>query len=224
LYGFSIKSYLGSKPTLFNASKKSNIIYKIKPDIDPDNIVLLNETGTYTDRMQWLIENGYTLEFHRMKDVVFSTNLELIDSRMPEIIGNLILDKFVSKESNLNVLLDKLSVINPCNFNLEVNELIYRYKLKRLLVDIALGMTPAKIWDGIQNATGGFIVVKRDGSLVCFHLYNFYQLHDYLINHTKIDAPDSNPHRCDYGRILSANEINEPEGTFIQLNFQIRFT
>ena len=37
LLGFSIKSYLGGKPTLFNASKNSNVIFRITPELtEPD--------------------------------------------------------------------------------------------------------------------------------------------------------------------------------------------
>ena len=55
-----------------------------------------------------------------------------------------------------------------------------------------------------------------------YHIYNWNDFQDYLLNHTKIDLPDSSPHRCDYGRVLTAEEVEETDGSFMKLNFQIR--
>jgi len=45
--GFSIKSFIGSKPTLFNASKNSNLLYTITPPISNEQIVEINNLDTY---------------------------------------------------------------------------------------------------------------------------------------------------------------------------------
>ena len=84
-------------------------------------------------------------------------------------------------------------------------------------------MKAGSLWTGAFNASGGFIAVKKDGELLCYHIYNWNDFQDYLLNNTKIDLPDSKPHRCDYGRILTATEVEETEGSYIKLNFQIRF-
>ena len=224
LLGFSIKSYIGSKPTLFNASKHSNLIYRITPEIDDNQRTLLNELTTYRDRLNWLVENKYKLTFEKLNSEVFRTNLELIDSKMPEIISHLVLSSYLVGTSKLTRLTELLNEANPCNFNIKLNPNFYIYKIKRLLVDAALGMKAGTLWTGTFSATGGYIAVKKDGELVCFHIYNWNDFQEYLLNHTKIDFPDSKPNRCDYGRVLSAIEVEESEGSFIKLNFQIRFT
>jgi len=221
--GFSIKSYLGSKPTLFNASKKSNIVYKITPALSRDNVHHLNGMTSYTQRINWLNENNYELTFVKMLSRKFSSNLELIDSRLPEIIAEIVKNKFVNRINSLAELTADLSISNPCDFNLEANGNFYSYKIKRLLVDAALGLTANTIWTGTYDATGGFIIVKTDGDLVCFHIYNWNEFQNYLLNGTKVDAPDASPNRCDYGRILNCDEVEELEGNYIKLNFQIRF-
>lgn len=223
LLGFSIKSYIGGKPTLFNASKNSNIIYKIYPELNSEEITQLNDFDTYGQRIKWLINNGNRLSYHKMNSEVFKTNLELIDSRLPEILAYLVLHKYSGGSSSLNDLTEYLNTENPCEFNISLNPNFYTYKIRRLLVDSALGMKAGKLWTGTFSADGGYIAVKKDGELLCYHIYNWNDFQDYLLNHTKIDSPDSSPHRCDYGRILNHVEVNEDMGTYIKLNFQIRF-
>lgn len=223
LLGFSIKSYLGGKPTLFNAGKPSNLIYKITPEIDEKNRIELNNLDTYGKRIKWLVDNAYKITFLKMNSEIFRTNLELIDSRLPEILSHLLLIRYLGGPNKLAELTEYLNKINPCNFNIKLNPNFYTYKIKRLLVDAALGMKAGSLWTGTFSATGGYIAVKRDGELLCYHIYNWNEFQDYLLNHTKIDYPDSSPNRCDFGRILTSDEVGENEGTFIKLNFQIRF-
>jgi len=222
--GFSIKSYIGGKPTLFNASKNSNLIYKITPELDDLKKGELNELNTYGARIKWLNENGYKLQFVKTNSEIFRTNLELIDSKLPEILSHILVYKFTTRHNKLTDLVGLLNESNPCDFNIELNPNFYTYKIKRLLVDAALGMKAGKLWSGSFSATGGYIAVKKDGELLCYHIYNWNDFQEYLFNHTKIDLPDSSPNRCDFGRILNANEIGETKGSFIKLNFQIRFT
>lgn len=85
-------------------------------------------------------------------------------------------------------------------------------------------MKAGKLWTGTFNADGGYITVKKDGELLCYHIYNWNDFQDYLISHTKIDRPDSKPKRCNYGTILDGVENGYGNGSFIKLNFQIRFS
>lgn len=224
LLGFSIKSYIGGKPTLFNASKNSNIIYKIEPDVDDVTVKMVNELPSYGARVKYLKDNGYMLYYHSMNSNIFKTNLELIDSKLPEILAQLVLSSYWESKSKIPVLVDHLAISNPCQFDLELNADFYKYKIKRLLIDAALGMKAGKVWSGTFNANGGYIIVRKDGDLVCYHIYNWNDFQEFLLAHTKIDYPDSNPHRCDYGTILSPSVVNEDFGSYIKLNFQIRFT
>jgi len=220
---FSIKSYLGSNPTLFNAGKSTNIIYKINGDLskkDVDNLINLN---SYTERVNYIFENGFKLNYIDYSGNIFKSNLVLIDSLLPEILANMLLYKYIDGINSMTELLNKLKNDNPCNYNLAHDHKFYEYKIKRLLVDSALGMTGAKVWDGLYNATGGFIIVKKTGELVCFHIYNWNDFQNYLINKTKLESPDSSPNRCDFGRLLTAKEVGLKSGYYIKLNFQIRF-
>ena len=54
---------------------------------------------------------------------------------------------------------------------------------------IALGMMPASQWKGKYEATGGYIIVKEDGDILCYHIYNRNEFREYLYNNTKFDTP-----------------------------------
>jgi len=222
LLGFSIKSYIGSKPTLFNASKNSNIIFEILPQLSLKNMEMLNSLRTYGERFKWLQDNNYKLEFRKMNNDIFASNLEIIDSLMPKIVSEMVLCK-IKNINKISEISADLSISNPCKYKLNLNSNFYEYKIKRLLVDVALGMKAGRSWTGNFNATGGYIAVKQDGDLVCYHIYNWNDFQNYLFNHTKIDFPDSSPNRCDFGSILNSNDVSEEKGSYIKINFQIRF-
>ena len=80
----------------------------------------------------------------------------------------------------------------------------------------ALGMKPGELWNGRYEANGGYLVVKDDGDIVCYHIYNKNEFEDYLYNNVKIDYPSRSRH--DYGYVYEEDEIQK-----IKLNFQIRF-
>ena len=92
----------------------------------------------------------------------------------------------------------------------------YEYKIKKILTDIALGMTPAKVWSGIYDATGGFLIVKKNGDVLCYHIYNRNQFEEYLFQNTKLETPSSTRH--DFGKIYEENAKY-----YFKLNLQIRF-
>ncbi len=93
---------------------------------------------------------------------------------------------------------------------------IYEYKVKQFLLAFALGMTAAKPWQGKFNANGGYIVVKEDGDVVCYHFFDRNDLEDYLFYNTKFDTPSTSRHH--FGSIYEENgEL------FLKLNLQVRF-
>ena len=89
--------------------------------------------------------------------------------------------------------------------------------MKKLLIDVALGMVPATLWTGRYDATGGYLVVRRDGEIVCYHFYNRNEIENYLYNNTRFDRPSRS--RYDYGKLYRGDD----GGVYMKLNLQIRF-
>ncbi len=77
-------------------------------------------------------------------------------------------------------------------------------------------MTPSKVWNGIYDATGGYLIVKENGDVLCYHIYNRNQFEDYLFQNTKLETASSSRH--EFGKIYS-----EDGKIYFKLNLQIRF-
>ena len=91
--GFSIKSEVGGAPTLMNAGQTTNFIYRVK-GITSKQAKEINAIDTKTkikERMKAIKDCGGTLEYAGMNHAGFKRNLMMIDTNMPQIIGNMLL-------------------------------------------------------------------------------------------------------------------------------------
>ncbi|MGF6148054.1 HpaII restriction endonuclease [Kingella potus] len=219
--GFSIKSELGSKPTLLNASGATNFVYEVlncNTQLATMINSLMNNKGRrdIRTRMQAIADAGCTLKFRSVDSRIFSNNLILIDSMLPEILAEMLSQYYAGSAVTTEDLAKQVCELNPNGYDYSDKHHFYEYKIKRLLCEAALGMRPAEVWHGQYDATGGYLVVKQDGEIVCYHLYSRNQFEDYLFMNTKFDTPSSSRHHF--------GDIYEKDNTFFfKLNLQIRF-
>ncbi|HFF1653642.1 TPA: HpaII family restriction endonuclease [Providencia rettgeri] len=219
MLGFSIKSQIGSASTLLNSSKATNFRFKVDglASSDIKKINNIQNPKKILNRIAKITELGGELTFNKVVSDTFSNNLVLIDSLLPQIIGHILLSYFTSSISKVKDLVEQLELSNPMNFDNKQKHLFYTYKIKRLLTDIAVGLMPTKVWSGKYDATGGYLVVKNDGDILCYHLYNKNEFEDYLFFNTKLDTASTSKH--------SFGELYEDElgDVYLNLNLQIRF-
>lgn len=209
--GFSIKSQLGGASTLLNASRHTAFKYEIHGIDEGDASVTNNEKGV-KNRIKYLMDNGYPIEFVSPKSKTFTNNMKLVDTALPSIVGTLLLAYFNGSATCVDDLCHTISKYNL--YGLDYTGL--RYKIESFLRAVALGMIPSKQWSTKLSAYGGYLVVKSNGDIVCYHLYNDDDFKDYLFDNTKLDTPD--PKRHDFGYIY-----REDGKYYIDLNLQIRF-
>lgn len=219
---FSIKSFLGSDPTLFNANKTTNITYKIvdanNQPISNDDLTMVNSITKghkYIKRISKLEELGYNVSFDSFDDDTFKLNLQVIDSDLPKIIAHIVKDKYVSSIVKINEVIEKLREDNPMNYDLTQGHRFYEYRLVNFLVEAALGMTSKSVWSGEYDIVGGIIIVKPNAEMLCYHLIDFNKFRQYLKNSARLDNPSGS--KMGYGTVYK----NE-KGSFIKLNFQIK--
>jgi len=197
--GFSIKSQLGNPSTLLNAGETTNFIYKIVNiflnDQEIQNINNISTKSKVKDRISLIIEKGGRFEFVNTQKNIFNNNLILIDSRLPQILSNLLLEFYSSNFSDIENLVKIIEKNNPLNFDTTSKHLFYSYKIKRFLNDIALGMMLSKVWSGKYDATGGYLIVKQNGDILCYHIYNKNDFESYLLNNTKLDTASTSKHK-----------------------------
>lgn len=218
--GFSIKSQLGGESTLLNAGRTTNFIYQIE-NYAPSNeeierINRIDTRGKIKDRLEDIKNQGGHFRFIKLENSVFSNNLVLIDSLLPNILSEILFLFFTSNRSTVKSLTSAMTEANPLGYDNQHAHKFYEYKIKHCLTDIALGMMPSKVWAGVYDATGGYLIVKATGEVLCYHIYNKNEFENYLFENTKLETASSTRH--------GFGEIYEDNGQFFfKLNLQIRF-
>ena len=217
MLGFSVKSMIGGASTLLNPGKTTNFIYEVKGF--KGKVAEVNSIRTKAqirDRVRKISGQGGSFEYVGISNEQFGSNMKMIDTALPEFIAQMLLDFFSNTRRTVADLTKELSESGKMKQKFGLSLTDYEYKIKNFLDAIALGMVPSKPWDGFSKAQGGYIIVKENGEVVCYHLYNRDEFRSYLYENTKFDAPSTT--RFGYGELYEENGKN-----FFKLNLQIRF-
>jgi len=219
LLGFSIKSQLGSASTLLNPGMPTNITYKVVGgNITDQELEEINAVEDHLPRMQAMLDKGYQLEYYEIAHKTFKNNLLFLDMCMPELVARcLILGSMPNLGTSTKEIVEAVAKENPFGYTGSNVVGFYEHKIKVLLLDTALGMTSAKEWNGHYDANGGYLVVKSDGDIVCYHFYNKNDVEDYLYNNTRFDRASRT--RYDFGKLYRGDD----GAVYMKLNLQIRF-
>ena len=218
LLGFSIKSQLGSASTLLNAGATTNITYTIcGKNLSDEKIAEINSIDSHLERMAEIGNQGCSLSYKEIDSAVFMNNLQFLDICMPQFIADCLLVDSVGEDSSLTHCVSEVAKKNPFGYNGKNVAEFYEHKMKVLLLSAALGMTPGKEWTGRYDANGGYLVVRKDGEIVCYHFYNQNDVEDYLYNNTRFERASRG--RYNFGSLYRGDD----GGVYIKLNLQIRF-
>lgn len=211
--GFSVKSQVGGASTLLNSSLHTNFTFKIRNFTGyADRVNETDGKSKVRDRVKQIIGDGGSFEFVSITSQSFSRNLRLVDTILPQILAQMLVEYY---SGNATTIPELCRLVGENN-SFGMNEQEVAYKIKSFLRTVALGMVPSKEWDTYLSAYGGYIVVRDDGMLLCYHLYNDDDFKDYLFNNTKFDTPSSSRHG--FGTIFF-----EDYSPMMKLNLQIRF-
>jgi hypothetical protein len=234
--GFSIKSKHSSAATLINASGQTLFQYSIglnggaKQDAKSHLSIFETKEGKQVKvgpkvRFQRLLKAGFDVSFVKIKSLAFQENIQIIDSSLDVFLAECLFVFMERKVTGLSEIVEIVAERNPCKYKTTCNKRLkdfYQYKMKRLIVDAALGMQPKAPWDGKYDASGGYIVVKGTGDVVCYHLYNWNALQDYLYNNLRFETPTStgtgNKKAFNYALYYEENSL-----PYVDICLQIRF-
>lgn len=219
LLGFSIKSQLGSASTLLNAGTTTNFTYVLTgAKLTDSEIEEINNIPGHIERMKALLSKDCSLAFYDMDHQTFKNNLLFLDSSMPQFIAEcLMVNSIPGSPSSLKYAVEEVEKRNPFKFTGNNVIAFYEHKMKVLLVDAALGMTPANEWTGKYDANGGYLVVRKDGEIVCYHFYNRNDIEDYLYHNTCFERASRTRHH--FGSLYRGGDGE----VYFKLNLQIRF-
>lgn len=226
ILGFSIKSSLGHPSTLVNAGKTTNFVFRLSKTPNTEQIITVNgdemidgkttKQPSLSVRYKSLISSGINLIFDKTECETLQDNLETIADSLPQIVAEMIKLHFIDGISSVKEQIKMLNERNPLKYkNLDTHPK-YELKIRNLLEAYALGMLSATPWKGNEDANGGYIIVKKDGDIVCYHIYNRNDFKDYLVNHTRLETASTSRH--------GFSKIYEENGEYyLKLNLQIRF-
>jgi len=205
---YSIKSYLGSPPTLFNASHSTKFKFEL-PDVTGAQIDEINSIKKFADKLKLIGR----LNFIGVTNKIFAGNLSLICTSLEKYLAEML--KFFYRGGCTNCA-DLVIKLEENNFMKLERVDAYRYKIKKFLSAAALGMTAAAEWNGREEADNGYIIVKKGGEVVAYHLLTRDTFETYLLNNTKFETPGTDKHN--FGKVYV-----EEGKFFIDLNLQVRF-
>lgn len=213
-------NHIGSSATLLNASGATNFTYRIDGyDFSDEEISTINAISTRAkiiDRINSIRAKGAYLVFDHVDNATFRNNLSMLDGALPETIAQLLLEQFNTGERLFTELSKALAESNPLGFDKEDAERMYIYKLKHLLTSAALGMMSSKKWSGRYDANGGYLVVKKDGEILCYHFYDKNRFEDFLFKNAYLERAKT--HRHGYASLYRG----EDGAVYFKLNLQIR--
>lgn len=203
----SVKSWLGSDPTLFNASVQgTRLIFQVSGLDDETLLVLAASKDKPKETIKAVLTAGGVLTFVRFARREFSQNLGSLRAR--DAIAQMVLMHF-SKSTRGKTTMNW--VLEQKNTNEERRPL--RAALREFLRAAALGMTASEEWNLDMTASDNYLIVDADGELLCILGRN--KLEEHLFRLAYVDTPSTSRH--DYGYPYMANGRWE-----IALNFQIR--
>ena len=202
---------------LFNASGATNFIYELSGHtLTESEKETFDGFRLFKDKFEYLDSLGVNVSFVKTENDIFNSNLRLVDTQMPIMVGNMLENFFRGKANKVVDLTNLCAEKDVFNVGDDEKDVLYAYKFKELMTNIALGMMPASRWNGNYDATGGYIIVKEDGDVLCYHIYNRNEFREYLYNNTKFDTPSKTKHH--FGKI---EDVDGKQ--ILKLNLQIRF-
>lgn len=205
--GFSIKSEIGSPATIFNASHSTGLTYKIIGKGEPQTFQKVSAVKT---NVKELVNQGFSLEFSKFDSPTFEKSLRNIDSNLPNYLAELLLAFTHSKTTNLRKVCEIAFPENNFDSEMKIK------KIKKFLSATSMGLKAATEWTGYPEEFGGLLLVKRNGDVLFYYLYNMKKFEEYLFNNLRFETPDASKH--DFGQVYT-----EGSDHFFKLNLQIRF-
>ena len=214
--GYSIKSKLGAESTLINSNKDgTNFIYKIS-GVFPEQIEKFNSFDKFKNKFDYLYSIGANINYCKTANTTLHNNLTLLDLGIERIIAESLLIYYSGNGRTLKDVTDMVTKSDPLNIVNGTDQPLYTYKVQQFLLAFALGMTSSTPWYGKFNANGGYLVVKEDGDIICYHFFDRNDLEDYLFLNTRFETPSTSRHK--FGDIYTENGE-----CFLKLNLQVRF-
>ena len=194
LSGFSVRSRLGAMNPLLDGGRAANLkleqsgVKFATPTVNKINA--LPETPNEVAERMLLIERlGGVLKYSDVADRVFRSNLLMIDLHFPRVLTEMVRIMHLDDITRISELTEVIKQMNPLKIKDElVNKHgFYEFKVKQFLMALALGMRPAKIYNGTDSAVEGILLVDGSGQVLCYHKSEKKVFEDFLYLNTRLE-------------------------------------
>ena len=194
LSGFSVRSRLGAMNPLLDGGRAANLkleqsgVKFATPTVNKINA--LPETPNEVAERMLLIERlGGVLKYSDVADRVFRSNLLMIDLHFPRVLTEMVRIMHLDGISRISELTEVIKQMNPLKIKDELinKHKFYEFKMKQFLMALALGMRPAKIYNGLDSAVEGILLVGGSGEVLCYHKSEKQVMEDFLFQNTRLE-------------------------------------
>lgn len=194
LCGFNVRCRLAPMNPLLDGGRSANLKFEqtgVKfavPTVNKINAIPESDTEVL-ERMLLIERLGGVLKYSDVADKVFRCNLSMIDLHFPRMLGEMVRLMHLEGISKVAEITERIKVINPLKIKEELiqKHRYYEYKMKEFLMALALGMRPAKIYNGTDSAVEGFFFVNGEGEIMCYHKSEAQVFADFLYKNTRFE-------------------------------------
>ncbi|HJA82934.1 MAG TPA: HpaII family restriction endonuclease [Candidatus Bacteroides intestinavium] len=194
LTGFVVRCRLAPMNPLLDGGRTANLkleqtgVKFASPTVSKIN-ALPEGPAEVAERMRMIERLGGVLKYADVADRVFRANLQMIDLHFPRMLAEMVRLMHLEDITRTSELTERICEVNPLKIK---DELIrkhgfYVYKMKQFLLALALGMRPAKIYNGAASAIGGMLLVNGEGRLFCYDRSDPETFADFLYRNTRFE-------------------------------------
>ncbi|WP_300814289.1 HpaII family restriction endonuclease [uncultured Bacteroides sp.] len=176
LTGFCVRCRLSPMNPLLDGGRTANLKLEqsgIKFSVPTVNKVnALPESPTeVAERMMMIERLGGVLKYADVADRVFRCNLLMIDLHFPRMLAEMVRLMHLDGTTRVSELTERIKEMNPLKIKDELIQKhgFYEFKMKQFLLALALGMRPAKIYNGTDSAVEGMLLTTGSGEVLCYH-------------------------------------------------------
>lgn len=222
LVGFRAYSHPGGLIPLLDGGRTANLKFEQTgvrfPNPTVNKINMLESANEVTDRMLMIERMGGVLKYSDVADKIFRSNLLMIDLHFPRMMAEMVRTMHYEGLTRVTDLTERIKEINPLKIKDELvtKHHFYEYKVKQFLMALALGMRPAKLFNGTDSAVEGFIYTNAAGEVVCYHKGARQVFENFLYRHTRLEK--GNLDKDKYGFLERENGLY-----YFKLNLKIGF-
>ena len=194
LRGFNVRSRLSAMNPLLDGGRAANLkleqsgVKFATPTVNKIN-ALPESPNEVAERMMMIERLGGVLKYSDVADRVFRSNLLMIDLHFPRVLTEMVRIMHLDGISRISELTEIIKQINPLKIKDELinKHKFYEFKMKQFLMALALGMRPAKIYNGQDSAVEGMLLVDGNGNILCYHKSEKQVMEDFLFLNTRLE-------------------------------------